>query len=61
LVFGNVGLSGGFAAACADTGRPCPAGHVRFVDGVECRADQARFGGIVIRTGRPRVSPESRS
>ena len=58
LVFGNVSMSGGFAAAYADTGEPYPAEHVCFVDGVECWADEARFGGIVIQTERPRVSPE---
>jgi hypothetical protein len=49
LEFGNVGLSGGYVAAYADTGEEYPS-HECFVDGIRCRADEARFGGIVIET-----------
>jgi hypothetical protein len=47
LVFSNESLSGGFIARYADTGE-AREGHVCFIDGVECRADEARFGGIII-------------
>lgn len=47
LTFGNVSLSGGFAAVYADSGEPYP-GHECFIDGVRCHADEARFGGIVV-------------
>lgn len=47
LQLGNAGLSGGFVARFADTGEEHP-GHACYIDGVACRADEARFGGIVI-------------
>lgn len=47
LVFFNVDSSGGYRAQYADTGE-LYGSHTCFVDGVECRADEARFGGIVI-------------
>lgn len=49
LSFSNTDLSGGFEACYADTGEPRE-GHACYVDGVACRADEARFGGIVIQT-----------
>ncbi|HET8611523.1 MAG TPA: hypothetical protein VFL92_02020 [Sphingomonas sp.] len=49
LAFGNAGLGGGYVAHFADTGEPYDS-HRCFVDGIECRADEARFGGIVIET-----------
>ena len=42
-------MSGGYAAEYADTGDPYES-HECFVDGIECYADEARFGGIVIET-----------
>ena len=47
LEFGNTGLSGGFAARYADTGEEYSS-HECFVGTVKCRADESRFGGIVI-------------
>jgi hypothetical protein len=47
LVFSNETFSGGFIAQYADTGEARDS-HVCFVDGVECWADEARFGGIII-------------
>jgi hypothetical protein len=48
LRFFNTSLSGGFGAEYADDGSPRES-HLCFVDGVRCQADEARFGGIVIR------------
>jgi hypothetical protein len=42
-------LGGGFAAEYADTGERRE-GHICYIDGIKCRADEARFGGIVIQT-----------
>lgn len=47
LSFSNVSLSGGFVARYADTGEQYSS-HECFVGKVKCRADEARFGGIVI-------------
>ena len=47
LKFGNVDMSGGFVAHYADTGEEYPS-HECFIGGVKCRADEAKFGGIVI-------------
>ena len=49
LEFGNVALSGGFAARYADTSEEY-ASHECFVGAVRCHADESRFGGIVIET-----------
>ncbi len=51
LRFYNTDLGGGFAAVVADTGEPRDS-HVCFVNGIRCRADEARFGGIVIEPAR---------
>lgn len=40
-------LSDGFVARYADNAE-LRASHVCFIDGVECWADEARFGGIII-------------
>jgi len=45
--FYNIDASGGFQAFYADTDAPYPS-HACEVDGIPCRADEARFGGIVI-------------
>lgn len=45
--FYNVSLSGGFAGRYNDSGESYN-GHECFVGGIRCRADEARFGGIVI-------------
>jgi hypothetical protein len=47
LLFGNVSLSGGFVAIYADTLENYGS-HVCYIDGIKCRADEFRFGGIVI-------------
>jgi hypothetical protein len=49
LDFSNVDISGGFEARYADTGKKRDS-HTCFVDSVKYRADEARFGGIVIQT-----------
>lgn len=48
LSFSNVSLSGGFAALYRDT-REERDSHVCFINGIECRAEEGHFGGIVIR------------
>jgi hypothetical protein len=47
LHFHNVDMTGGFRATYSDTGEARD-GHVCYVRGVRCWADEARFGGIVI-------------
>jgi len=47
LKFYNQSLSGGFIAYYADT-KEVYDSHDCYIDGVKCRADEARFGGIVI-------------
>lgn len=49
LKFFNVSLSGGFAAYYADTNEERKS-HICYIDGIKCRADEVRFGGIVIQT-----------
>jgi hypothetical protein len=56
LNFFNVSLSGGFAVYFADDKTPADVvtrDHIVFVDGVRCLADEAYFGGIVLRPARP--------
>jgi hypothetical protein len=55
LVFSNESFSGGFIAQYADTGEARDS-HLCFVDGVKCRADEARFGGIIIQPVEDSVS-----
>lgn len=47
LDFYNEGLWGGFLAFIRATGEYYPS-HECFINGARCRADEARFGGIVI-------------
>jgi len=47
LRFSNESMSGGFEARYADTGARHDS-HDCFVRGLRCRADEARFGGIVV-------------
>jgi hypothetical protein len=52
LLFYNVSFSGGFRAVFADDQTDADVvsrEHLVFVDGVRCWADEARFGGIVLR------------
>jgi len=51
LTFINLTLTGGFGAAYADTGERRDS-HVCFIDGVRCWADEAYFGGVVVRPRR---------
>lgn len=51
LVLVNTSPAGGFAARYADDGELCEevtVTHVVYVDGVRCRADEGRLGGIVV-------------
>jgi hypothetical protein len=48
LKFSNIDTTGGFIAEYADTGESYPLNHECYVDGIQCYADEHRFGGIVI-------------
>ena len=55
LEFFNLTLTGGFGAAYADTGERLDTprdAQTCFIDGVRCRAREARFGGIVVQPDR---------
>jgi hypothetical protein len=47
LTFFNLSFSGGYGAKYTDTGEPYDSHHC-VIEGVQCQADEARFGGIVI-------------
>jgi len=47
LCFGNINLSGGFEAFYLDNKKKYDS-HICYINGIECYADEARFGGIVI-------------
>jgi hypothetical protein len=47
VTFTNADLSGGFVGTYSDTGEEYSS-HECFVDGVECRAEEAYLGGIVV-------------
>lgn len=47
LQFFNVGLWGGFQAVYSDTKERYES-HICYINNVECRADEAHFGGIVV-------------
>lgn len=47
LIFSNVSFSVGYIANYEDTDEEYNS-HVCYIDGIKCRADEARFGGIVI-------------
>jgi len=49
LEFFNTDLSGGYEARFVDTQEKYDS-HTCFINGIECYADEARFGGIVIET-----------
>ncbi len=46
--FQNTGLTGGFEAVYLASGETSTS-HRCFIRGIECHADEARFGGIVVR------------
>ena len=49
LVFYNVSMSGGYIAYYADSdNKEEYKSYDCYIDGIKCRADEARFGGIVI-------------
>jgi hypothetical protein len=48
LGFGNESFSGGFVAWYSDTNETRDS-HICYIDGIECYADEAHMGGIVIR------------
>lgn len=48
LGFGNESFSGGFVAWYADTDESRES-HICYIDGIECWADEAHMGGVVIR------------
>lgn len=56
LKFGNVSFSGGFIAHFADTGEVHDS-NLCFVEGVQCWAKGAYFGGIVVRPTRSGKRP----
>ncbi|MFT5681297.1 MAG: hypothetical protein ACI8RZ_002203 [Myxococcota bacterium] len=47
LHFYNTSIGGGFTSVYADNGDTCGE-HICYIDGRECWAAEARFGGIVI-------------
>lgn len=47
LEFFNAGVGGGYLAVFRDGGETYES-HDCFIDGLPCRADEARFGGIVV-------------
>jgi len=47
LKFSNIDMTGGLMAVYADTDESYPS-HECYVDGIQCYADEHRFGGIVI-------------
>ncbi len=47
LSFYNLNLSGGCEAIYQDTKKIYDS-HICYINGIECFADEARFGGIVI-------------
>ena len=52
----NTSLTGGFAARYADNGELAEEESVTrivYVDGIRCRADAARYGGIVVQPESP--------
>lgn len=49
LLFYNASFSGGYIAYYADgDGKEEYNSHDCYIDGIRCKADEARFGGIVI-------------
>lgn len=47
LKFSNIDFSGGYMARFSDTNEEYDS-HTCYINGFECHADEARFGGIVI-------------
>lgn len=48
VIFGNRSINGGLMAVYGDTFENCDSNFC-LIDGVRCYAEEARFGGIVIR------------
>lgn len=55
LEFANIDMSGGYQARYAHTSAPHDR-HDCWIDGIACRADEARFGGIVIECKEQRMA-----
>ena len=47
----NVDATGGYRAVYVDTGEVYDS-HICYIDGIECYADEVKFGGIVIEVKR---------
>jgi len=47
LVFYNIDMAGGYEAKYVDNNEVYSS-HTCYINGIECHADEARFGGIVI-------------
>jgi hypothetical protein len=45
----NVSPTGAYGASYKDTGEDYPS-HDCYIDGIQCRADEAHLGGIVVQT-----------
>lgn len=58
LEFFNEGMSGGFVAVYRDTGE-LSAGHICFIEGRRCYADEAHLGGVVVQLLEEAVTPRS--
>jgi hypothetical protein len=57
LSFYNISMGGGFQAVFTETQAEYD-GHTCYIEDVECRADEARFGGIVIETLSAQHGPD---
>lgn len=51
LAFSNIDATGGYFATYSDTGEEYKS-HECLIAGIRCRADEARFGGIVVEVER---------
>ena len=51
IVFGNEGHWGGFLSVVNNQKTEVPI-HKCYINGIECYADEARFGGIVIQAAK---------
>lgn len=51
LKFFNINMSGGYQAIVEETGERYQS-HTCYINEIECHADEARFGGIVIEAAK---------
>lgn len=47
LSFGNIDMGGGYEAIYTNTKEKYDS-HICYINGVECIADEAKFGGIIV-------------